>query len=127
VNCLFADRALTHCLTLGEAMSKTTTCTYCGTSIDAGREFVYQFESLQFCENEQVLDQIQNSSLYYGEPLRLCKGCSQSVDTNHAEVEEESRVITAQTRFAQKVCVALVIIIIAIYVIMYLFLWGRNS
>jgi len=108
-------------------MSKNTTCNFCGASIDAGREFVYQFESLQFCENEEILDQIQESSLYYGEPLRLCKGCSGSVEKNLADSEEESRVIAAQTRFAQKVCIAIAIIIITIYAAMYLFPLRRIS
>jgi hypothetical protein len=90
-------------------------CSFCGMTIDAGREFVYEFESLQFCDDHRVLEFLRESSNYYGEPLRLCRTCNESISGNRSELFEEKEHIVLQTKLAQKSCIIVGIIFVLIY------------
>lgn len=82
-------------------MPKDTYCDYCGEQLTAGREFVYQFESLKFLDDdslrklkhlddETLLESIRTSPDYLGEPLRLCQRCNTEIEANRREVEREA-------------------------------------
>src|SRR3954465_7023597 len=67
----------------------TTTCAFCRGVLEPSREFIYQFESLKFCENERVLELIRRMPRYRGEPLRICKKCKDSIEMNQRQLELE--------------------------------------
>jgi hypothetical protein len=87
------------------AMHQQTYCDFCGSILEPGREFVYQFESLKFLDDEATLAAMRNSELYYGEPLRLCSSCNESVERNKKELEEEAQADRRITRLAQTLLV----------------------
>lgn len=62
-----------------------TYCDFCNAEMELGREFVYQFESLNFLDDESELERIRLNEDYHGEPLRLCNACSQGVERNRRE------------------------------------------
>jgi hypothetical protein len=101
-------------------MSDYTTCNFCGAEINAGREFIYQLESLQFCDDEAVLEWIRNSSTYQGEPLRLCRKCNDGVAKNIADTREEELHIALQTRWTQKWFVVAIFWVCVIYIVVVL-------
>jgi hypothetical protein len=72
-------------------MANETYCDFCGAELAAGREFVYQYESLNFVDDEEILRLIRSSGAYYGEPLRLCNHCNNSVLRNEREQKQEAQ------------------------------------
>jgi hypothetical protein len=82
--------------------SRHSHCNFCGTKLDLGREFVYQVESLQFEENEFVLETIRRLPYYCGEPLRFCKACHASFTANQREIADEQKTAEVMGRAAWK-------------------------
>ena len=71
-------------------MAHTTHCVFCEQPLDAGRELVFEFESLNYIDDEELLERIRNDSRYYwGEPLPTCVGCARSLEQNRLEREED--------------------------------------
>jgi hypothetical protein len=68
-----------------------THCDFCGADLDLGREFVYQVESIEFESNPMVLEVIRRLPDYYGEPLRFCRKCHDSVDCNRRDQDDEEQ------------------------------------
>ena len=80
-----------------------TRCDFCGAALEPSREFIYQFESLKFCDNEDVLNLIRRMPKYQGEPLRICKECNEGIQQNDREREEEAADAQRRQRFVRKV------------------------
>jgi len=66
-----------------------TYCNFCHTELEPSREFIDQFESLEFIEDEGLWGFVRNMATYEGEPLRLCKLCSDSVNENLANQKQD--------------------------------------
>ncbi|WP_425615206.1 hypothetical protein NA78x_005106 [Anatilimnocola sp. NA78] len=76
-------------------------CHYCGDPLDAGRQFAYEFESIKFVDDEETLEAMRSSPDYYGEPLRLCKVCHDSIAKNQQDLDEEVLRAERDRRFFQ--------------------------
>jgi hypothetical protein len=72
-------------------MPDQTFCDFCGSALEPGREFVYQYESLKIIDDEVVLAAIRNSGAYYGEPLRVCNRCNNGIQQNLRDQEREDQ------------------------------------
>jgi len=78
-----------------------TRCNFCGASLESSREFIYQFESLQY--DERVLKWIRQMPGYRGEPLRLCKKCSDGIEENKRTRDEEAANTLSQRRMRRRI------------------------
>jgi hypothetical protein len=63
-----------------------TRCNFCGAQLESSREFIFQFESLQY--DPRTLAYIRRMPGYRGEPLRLCKKCNDGIEQNNLERKE---------------------------------------
>lgn len=79
---------------------KTTYCNFCNSELEPGREFIYQMESLNFLNDERLLEAIHNMPEYVGEPLRICKLCHASFEQNRRELEEEQETHQREQRIS---------------------------
>lgn len=94
-----------------------TYCDFCGVELEPGREFVYQYESLNFVDDETILAAIRNSGAYYGEPLRLCTGCNDSIQRNKRDLDLEYEEYLERARVARtlfKIAFAIIGLIVLI-------------
>ena len=114
-------------------MIKDTYCDYCGTQLTAGREFVYQFESLKFLgddslrklrqdmDEETLLESIRISPDYLGEPLRVCQRCSAEIEANRQAMDEINQNEARQRRGEQIVYAVGAIVAVAMLVFIWIY------
>jgi predicted nucleic acid-binding Zn ribbon protein len=78
-----------------------TRCNFCGGALESSREFIYHFESLQY--DERFLEWVRQMPGYRGEPLRVCKKCSESIEENTRAREEEAANRLSQRRLRRRI------------------------
>jgi hypothetical protein len=72
-----------------EPISKTPRCAFCESELSAVQEFVYHVESFNFLDDPLALEILRRLPTSHGEPLRLCRVCRDSIETNVREKEAE--------------------------------------
>jgi predicted nucleic acid-binding Zn ribbon protein len=95
-----------------------TRCNFCGAALESSREFIYQFESLQY--DERALEWVRQMPGYRGEPLRLCKNCSDSIEENKRALEEEAANTLSQRRL-RTVCFVILVGLLALAISRFVF------
>lgn len=82
-------------------MTSRILCDFCAAPLEHSREFIYHFESLQFCDDEASLEAIRRSAKYFGEPLRICHRCNKSYLANKQalEAEREAAIVSLRRRY----------------------------
>ncbi|WP_337177497.1 hypothetical protein [Paludisphaera sp.] len=95
-------------------------CRYCGEPIDEGREFVFLVEVQEFEERVAPMALVEASEHYYGEPLRTCKECRNSIEQNRRDIEEREareRVSAARIWSALKAIGILLLLVLVAFAI----------
>jgi hypothetical protein len=93
-----------------------TYCDFCRRELEGKREFIYQMESLNFVDDEALLEAIRNVPAYHGEPLRICGTCNDSVQKNNVELQHEADEFEAKIRDPKRYWGTLAFVIGVIYI-----------
>ena len=95
-----------------------TRCNFCEAPLESSREFIFQFESLQY--DPRTLAYMRRMPGYRGEPLRLCKKCNDGIEENKRTLQEEAANALSQRRF-REVCGVILMILFGLALIRFLF------
>lgn len=97
-------------------MRESEHCWFCEAELNDGETFVTELELLHWKEVEPVWEDFLNCSLYFGEPLRICTACRESVEQNVADLQAEREAESTATQRYWMV-VRLLILALAAFVI----------
>jgi predicted nucleic acid-binding Zn ribbon protein len=100
------------------SLMERTRCNFCGAALESSREFIYHFESLQY--DERALKWARQMPGYRGEPLRLCKKCSDGIEENKRALQEDAAITSSQRRF-REVCFVILVVLLALALSRFLF------
>ena len=89
-----------------------TYCQYCGDPLDAGSEFLFLVGAQVSDEEVALLELVQQSPHYHGEPLRVCTECRASIEQNRLDLLERAAEEEARSRRLRMVLAILGIVFV---------------